>query len=185
MIRLNVGCGPHRARSPWVNVDRVHIGGEIEPDIVNPSGLPADLIRNGLVERASCTHIYMGHLLEHVPWDETPEFLESLFPLLAPGGEICVVCPDVHRVVEGYKDGRYPWSLVVAAMEGPNPQIDNLESAHDGARHQWNATEERVRQAVEAAGFADVQAVRPRMLDGVWPLVSPVDWQCAVTGRLP
>lgn len=183
MVKVNIGCGPHRARKPWINVDRVYLPGEIEPDVVNPSGWPLGLLDH--VEQHSVTHVYMGHVLEHVPWDDVPTFLAGLHDLLAPDGQICVVGPDVYRAIKGYREGTVAWSLVVACLEGPNPQIDSLESAHDGARHQWNATEERVMQAVTAAGFVEVEAVEPRMLDGVWPLVSPVGWQCAVTARTP
>ena len=181
-MKLNLGCGPHKARAPWVNVDRVYIAGEIEPDIVLPSGWPADLSWTGKVPAGSVSHCYLGHVLEHVPWDDVPRFLRSVLTLLEPGGQICVVGPDVMRAIDGYRNQTVTRSIVVACLEGPNPQIDNLESAHDGARHQWNCTEERVMFALSDAGFVELEACRPRELDGVWPLVAPPDWQCAVTG---
>lgn len=184
-MKVNIGCGPHRARSPWINVDRVYLPGDIEPDIVNESGWPADLIGNGHIPERSVSHVYLGHVLEHVPWDDVPTFLRSLLPMMADNGQVCVVGPDVMRAIDGYKAGTVARSLVIACLEGPNPQIDDLASVHDGARHQWNSTEERVMQALTGAGFEFVEACRPRDLDAVWPLVAPPDWQCAVTGKVP
>lgn len=182
-MRLNLGCGPHRARAPWINVDRVYVPGDIEPDLILPSGRPADLLEH--FERGTVTHVYMGHVLEHVRWEDCAEFLAELFPLLTDDGQVCVVGPDVQSAIEGFKSGIYPWSLVSACLEGSAPQIDGLDVWHDGARHQWNCTEERVVNALTVAGFASVEPMRPRDLGGEWPLVSPVDWQCAVIGWVP
>lgn len=183
-MKVNIGCGPHRARAPWVNVDRVYLPGRIEPDMVNKSGLPADLAPDP-IPYGSATHVYLGHVLEHVRWETVPDFLRSVRTLTESGGLVAVVGPDVQKVIAGHKEGRYPWSLVSACLEGSNAQIDDIEATHDGARHQWNCTEERVVEAFGLAGFVDIEPFKPRELSGEWPLVSPADWQCAVVAVAP
>ena len=183
MTQLNLGAGPHRAPAPWVNVDRVYVEGRIEPDLILPSGSPADLVDH--FEAGTVTHVYLGHVLEHVAWDGVPRFLSELAGLLSVDGEVCVVGPDVNRAIAGAAVGIYPWSLVDACLEGPDPQIDGDDFSHDGARHQWNCTEERVVGALQAAGFRYVTRWRPGRLPRVWPIVSRVDWQMAVTAVKP
>lgn len=188
MTWVNVGCGPHRAPSPWVNVD-CHEGDGITPDIVADPADPLAGWADGTVER-----VYLGHVLEHVPWPDVPGFLDRARRALAPGGLVCAVGPDVHRVITRWRDGLDPegWDLVVSALEGPwdrdysgsGCDLIEREASWPGARHWWNCEEQRMVQAFEQAGFAEVRAVAidPAALAG-WPVVSFTQWQCAVTAR--
>lgn len=176
---LNIGCGPFRAPAPWLNVDVVHIPGQIEPDILadswNPGTLPFKL---GTVER-----IYLGHVLEHVRWDRVNWFLSQCRGLLAPGGEIAVVGPDINRMIQRWHEGLEPWGQVLAVLEDDVHQ-QQTPAEWDGARHQWNAYEGRVVRALGAAGFTEVRGVP---VDdnalGRWPVVSFAPHQCAVLAR--
>src|SRR5690606_17814756 len=68
---LNVGCGTHRAPAPWVNIDVVDQG-DTRPDVVVPAGTPLPY-EAGTVER-----VYLGHVLEHVPWPNVAGFLAEI-----------------------------------------------------------------------------------------------------------
>lgn len=182
---LNVGCGPWRAESPWVNLD-VHQGDGVHPDIIVEAERPCAGWRDQTVER-----VYLGHVLEHVPWDELAGFLADLRRVLVPEGEVCVVGPDVLRSILGWHDGSETWDLVVSTLEGPDyfPADGGHRMVEAGsgwryARHWWNCTEQRVVKLLEDQGFSGVRGVPIASgdLDG-WPLVGRAPWQMAVLAR--
>lgn len=182
---LNVGCGPHRAPDPWVNLD-VHVGDGIEPDVqVEDPMFPLA----GYADR-SVDKVYMGHVLEHVEWRMLPAFLADIVRALRPGGVLVVVGPDVFRVIEHWRDGREPWQLVESALETPwpyaSPEADGetwaVGAAWSEARHHWNCYEARVVWALrQVPGLMAVGplALTPDALAG-WPVVAFTQWQCAV-----
>lgn len=176
----NIGCGPHRAPAPWVNLD-CHVGNGVEPDVVVDAERP-------LQEFDDVERVYLGHVLEHVPWPEVPEFLRGIEKKVAPGGEVCAVGPDVLRIIRGWHEGTESWELVESALENPwdscygdNPEQIPDESRWKYARHWWNCYEARVVYAFR--GFTSLTA-RPVALDDhaldEWPLVSRSPWQFAV-----
>lgn len=188
---LNVGCGPFRAPEPWHNIDVVrteHHEYPTQPDEV----VPRDKSVAELFGERSCRRIYMGHLLEHVPWERVVWFLrEAIGPALTDDGELCIVGPDVYRVIEMYKNGQEGWEWVEACLEGPDAQFD-LQGEPTGdategwpeARHKWNAYEDRVLRVVRLAGYAaDAYPISPQHY-GDWPLVAYTQFQCGVIARL-
>lgn len=107
--------------------------------------------------------------------------------VLAPGGEIMVVCPDVYRVIDRYKHNAETLWRVETCLEDDNPQADLTDgNPWDGARHHWNAYEARVIRALKTSGFVDVRGVplSSPLLD-TWPVVSRAEWQCAVHAHAP
>ena len=173
---LNVGCGPFRAPEPWVNLDVVD-NDNTHPDIVVSAHRPLGLFSTETIER-----VYLGHILEHVPWDEVPRFLSDVMRALRPGGEIAVVGPDVERAIHLWHGGVVGWDIVTASLEHESPQYDL--GAWPEARHWWNCTEARVVGALTLGGFVDVlpQSVTAEALNG-WPVVAFTQHQCAVTAR--
>lgn len=183
---LNVGCGPHRAPAPWLNLD-VHVGDGIHPDVqVADPMFPLADYGDGSVDR-----VYMGHVLEHVEWRMLPAFLADIARAMRPGGELAVVGPDVFRVIQHWRDGREDWQLVESALETPwpyaSPYADgetwDVSAGWSEARHHWNCYEARVVWALQQQPeLAEVRAcpVTPEALAG-WPLVAFTQWQCAVT----
>ena len=179
-MRLNLGCGPHYATG-WVNVDRVYDEtANIRPDIVNPTGRPL------LLEVENVERIYLGHVLEHVRWEDVPSFLGECLALLEPGGQIMVVGPDIWNTLRMWRNGSVSDELVDAVLEGPDPQVEGVRVGWDGARHQWNAEQARVVYGLEAAGFQDVTAwaSMAQVPDG-WPIVARAEWQSAVSAVAP
>jgi len=179
MIYLNVGCGPHRAPEPWINLD-VHEGDGNYPDIVvEDASRPCAGWESDTVDR-----IYLGHVLEHIPVDELPGFLADIHRVLKPDGEIAVVGPDVFRTIKLWKEGTEPWTMIDSVLEGPDFYAESPATSSGGwryARHWWNCHEERVVLILKEAGFVDVT---PLSLDQralrSWPVVGFAKWQCAV-----
>lgn len=167
-MRLNVGCGPYRAEG-WHNLD---LGPTTATDaIASLAHLP--------FPDGSAEHVYLGHVLEHVAWEDVPVALREVRRVLRPGGEALVVGPDVRRGVEG----GMPWAELVTIVEWDVPFDYNLDMA--AGRHHWNCTAERVATALAAANFSDVVELPVERVSGDWPLVSRVWWQCAVRAQAP
>jgi hypothetical protein len=176
MKGLNVGCGPFRADlEGWVNTDVVHLPGDVEPDVVvtPDEPLPFD---DGTFDR-----IYMGHVLEHVPWDKVVPFLQLVSSKLSDDGVVMVVGPDVNRSLRMWNDGTETLEHVLGVLEDDG-HYQHHTADWFGARHCWNAYEGRVVRALEQAGFVDVkplEIVRKADFEG-WPVVSHSAYQCAV-----
>lgn len=187
MTCLNLGCGPFRAPAPWLNLDCWQ-DDQIRPDVVVDAARPLARWADGDVDR-----IYCGHVIEHVPWPDVPAFLAEIHRALRPGGELCVVAPDVYRAIRRWRDGIDPegWELVESLLENPWEREHangygflRQHPAWPASRHWWNAFEDRIVFALDEAGFVDVapQPITPEALAS-WPVVAFTQWQCAVTAR--
>jgi predicted SAM-dependent methyltransferase len=92
LLMVNLGCG--KAFHPaWVNVDFIATRPEVQPhDLREP--LPfAD---------QSCSVVYHSHVLEHFPRAYAPVFLRECWRILASGGLIRVVVPDLEMIARLY-----------------------------------------------------------------------------------
>lgn len=182
--RLNVGCGPFYVEG-WLNLDVTFIPGEITPDVVWPAESAPSF-------ESDFDQIYMGHVLEHIPWDKVQYHLRSLRRELAPGGQLLVVGPDVLRSLDLWRQGRIDHNLLLATMEdevdatrsGELEDYTFVEERWEGSRHHWNAHEARVARAMIDAGFDSVTGVPITEVGPEWPLVSDAAFQCAVLGQV-
>jgi predicted SAM-dependent methyltransferase len=175
---LNVGCGTHYADG-WVNTDsKWQDGGQYgdtHPDVIT-SRLP---FRDGWFDR-----VYLGHVMEHVPWETIGDFLSEVGRVLAPGGTILATGPDIYRTLFQWCDGVVPWSLVESVLEHREKESPDWP----GSAHQWNCHEARMVQAFQSVG-AQVQTIpvdliEPFIKDG-WPIVNWSGWQCAMYAYRP
>lgn len=170
MTYLNIGCGTHRAPSPWLNVD-VHHDELHRPDLLTDPTEPFPF------DDGSAERIYLGHVLEHVKLDDLPYFLHEARRTLADDGELLAVGPDVYRTLRLWREGSEPWEMVCSVME---------HAAYPGttdwpqALHQWNCHEERVVEMLSYAGFEPTQLDSPP--EG-WPVVQWSAWQFCVIAR--
>ena len=173
---LNVGCGAYRTNEiGWINTDVVELPGNVEPDVVVSPDDPLPF-EEGLFNK-----IYMGHVLEHVPWDRVVPFLELVRSKMADDGEVMVVCPDVNRTLNLWHEGRETLDFVKGVIED-DVHYQSHEAKWFGARHCWNAYEARIVRAMEKAGFTNLQSIeitKHSAFDG-WPVVSFAEFQCAV-----
>lgn len=138
---LNVGCGEFYVDG-WVNID-THRGGPVQPDFVcSALGLIWD---DGTFDR-----VYLGHVLEHITWDDVPRALAEVRRVLKPEGRMAATGPNDGR------DGAGRWP---------------------GDEHQWECTASRMLEVIQTV-FPD--AVLVERLPDEWPVVAHVDWQCSV-----
>jgi SAM-dependent methyltransferase len=89
-LQLHIGCGP--AHPPgWVNID------------VYPAPLAINVLWGLPFATGSARYVFVSHLLEHLfyPADVGP-FLAEVHRVLAPGGVMRVVVPDIEQCIEAY-----------------------------------------------------------------------------------
>ena len=113
---LNLGCG-RRCHPQWTNADLVPSG----PDV-----LAVDLRRPLPFAAASFTAVYAAHVVEHLDPAEADALLCEAARVLAPGGVVRIVVPDLEGIVRAY----------LASLDGV--------SAGDGEsrwRHRWMTVE--------------------------------------------
>lgn len=172
---LNVGVGTHYAEG-WVNVDAMR------NDWTHPDVLCLDLpFRGGAFDR-----IYLGHVLEHVPWPAVPAFLAGVIRVLAPDGEILATGPDARRTMRLWKQGALPDDLMWSVLEHADEASDDWPEAV----HHWNCHEERMTTALQRAGLDaapfEPYTSNPNLAPGFdgWPVVNWSGWQCAVLARV-
>jgi len=89
-LKLHIGCGKGHLPG-WINMD------------VYPAPLALNVLRGLPFAAGSVSHVFVSHLLEHLyfPGDVRP-FLEEVRRVLAPGGVVRIVVPDVERCIEAY-----------------------------------------------------------------------------------
>lgn len=87
-LRLNLGGGDLEIEG-YVTVDRKR-GAEVYP-LDYPDG--------------SVAEIYASHVLEHLPYEATPQILADWVAKLEPGGRLRVAVPDFAEIARRYLDG--------------------------------------------------------------------------------
>lgn len=92
-LKLHLGCGGH-ALDGWVNLD------------VHPAPLCWNVQWGLPFADGAATHIFVSHLFEHLffPHDAMA-FLKELRRVLAPGGRVRIVVPDVAQLIDAYQRG--------------------------------------------------------------------------------
>lgn len=191
MRGLNVGCGPFKARG-WTNTD---VDPGMNPEWISKDTWDQPTALDAGHEHAGWERIYCGHVLEHIPWKDVPEFLTVLWDRLAVGGEIMVVGPDVFRTMRLWHEGhpQIAWEKMRAVMEDHrHHQGARVDLAYEGLRHLWNSYGSRIVDAFDDAGISatlivgedtptgDASTALHRATSDGWPLVSEMPDQCAV-----
>lgn len=180
-MKLNLGCGEFYADG-WLNVDLVDQP-PIRPDLVILPGLAGITM---LADHGPFERIYLGHVLEHLPWHEVVPTLDRLTKMATPDARLAVVGPDVYRCIELVAAGRRTESWLRSVLED-HRHFQPEENVGPGARHFWNCYEERVIEALAACPrISDIEPVRDlSTLRPDWPLVAADNGQMAVTATIP
>jgi SAM-dependent methyltransferase len=120
-LRLHLGCGPCTPAG-WVNVDYALGARLARIAVLRPllRALPLfhidwsrsivlhDLRRPLPWADASASAIYSSHTLEHLSVDDGARFLRECNRVLAPGGVIRIVVPDLRVILSDYEKGSFP-----------------------------------------------------------------------------
>lgn len=167
-MKLNVGCGEFYADG-WTNMD-VSANELVQPDIL---GSLVELPPPSTL--ANIEMVYLGHVLEHLPYKEIPQALRLLWGRCVARARVAIVGPDVDRAGALHAAGQLDWETVVGALCG--------DGRWPGDQHLWMCTESRLLRAVKASGLKNVHTVpiAAPILDD-FPVTSRAPWQCAIVG---
>ena len=156
-LMLHVGCGPHPIPG-WVNID------------VHPAPLALNVLRGLPFAPASARCVFVSHLLEHLyfPADVRP-FLAEVHRVLAPGGTVRIVVPDVEQCIAAYATNdreffasrreTWPWwpadptrleDFLAYSGAGPEP-------AYQFEAHKFGYDQETLARELTRAGFTAVE----------------------------
>ena len=186
MKLLNAGCGTHYANG-WVNTD-VWESPTTTPDIKVTPNEPYPFEDN------TFDAIFLGHVVEHIRWDDVAFFMRDMQRIAKPGAPFLLVGPDVYKTIKLWKEGTQPWWMIESVLEHAdmNFQPDRENEWWDGAHHHWNCHEKRVEGLLEGLGFTDIKNVFddiPNDAQGkewveestgiTWPVVGKYYWQLA------
>jgi len=93
LFKLHLGCGGSRLPG-WVNVD------------YPPADVAIDLGWTLPFEDASVGYAYLAHVLEHFEYPlEARALLQEVHRVLAPGGVLRLVVPDIEKCIRAYAAG--------------------------------------------------------------------------------
>lgn len=158
-MKLHMGSGTHYAPG-WVNVDtdptlQVYVLADI-------FALP---FKDGIA-----THVYLGHVLEHLPYERVPEAIAEI---------LRVSTADVRLAVVG------PCMDLALATQQPQWLLDQIvEHGTPPGGHAWTPTAELTRAVLEASGLVAEQVHITQVAKPEWPNANSWDdWQCAFLAR--
>ncbi len=152
-LRLNIGCGP-TGKDGWLNLD------------LEPSGsgelLSVDLRERLPLPDGSAAEIYSEHFLEHVDYPELAEtVLRDWCRVLAPGGRIRVVVPDIEMVLHAYVNGGDEGFYAAQRRWHPSELVTQMEHVNFNFRqageHRYAYDFETLQQLLERCGFEAIE----------------------------
>jgi len=155
-LKLHIGCG--KAYLPdWINID------------IDPAPLAVNVLRGLPFPNASVARVFVSHLLEHLffPADVKP-FLNELRRVLAPGGLVRIVVPDIEQCITAYVENNreffasrretWPWwpenptrleDFLAYSGAGPEP-------AYAFESHKYGYDFETLSRVLRDAGFQKI-----------------------------
>ena len=156
-LKLHIGCGPCLLPG-WINID------------IHPAPLATNVLWGLPFADGSVRHVFLSHLLEHLfyPNDVHP-FLVDIHRVLAPGGVVRIVVPDIEQCIDAYRNDdaeffaerRQHWG----AGDGQTTRMEDF-LAYAGAgpdpawlfqAHKFGYDFATLRRALERAGFVDIE----------------------------
>lgn len=194
-LQLHLGSGP-RAVPGWINVDKSRVAAvsRISPvidalarlgvlsDQQRTTRWPDEVIRHDLTkpfpwQDGSARAIYSSHMLEHLDRAQAQRFLHECFRVLASGGVIRLVLPNLAGAVDRYQQARQlgdPRAAdeLIAFLYLVPPYEDMSALRRLAMRllhrpHAWMYDEASLSALLRQVGFATVQARSFR--DGACP----------------
>ena len=155
-LDLHIGCGPC-VLPGWINID------------IHPAPLATNVLWGLPFADGAARHVFLSHLLEHLfyPNDVHP-FLQDIRRVLAPGGVVRIIVPDIAACIAAYRDNDAEFFAARRRHWGGDDTTTRLEDflAYAGAgpdpawmfqAHKFGYDYETLARALERAGFVDIR----------------------------
>lgn len=151
-MNINLGCGPHPIAG-WLNIDIERHGSGINIIWDLSKGLPIGVYETG--ERSE--FIYSEHFLEHITKEQAEKLLCDCFKVLKPGGVIRISMPDLHHLMEMYREGNINWTPECWKPKTP------CQMVNEGMRlwgHQYLWDKYEITETLKKIGFINIIRVK-------------------------
>jgi SAM-dependent methyltransferase len=206
LIRVHLGCGL-TTPSGWVNVDgswnarlakhpilrhalhAFHVTSADKLKVPWNSDILIHDLRTPLpFHNASSSIVYSSHLLEHLYFEEGQRLIRETYRVLADGGIVRIIVPDLGSIVQEYLGG-HPFGEVSNGtenlcfadrlnqrllMRSSTPPSGNFfsrlyDSWMDFHTHKWMYDANSLKHHLELAGFVEVRqmALHESRIDGI------------------
>ena len=155
-LKVHVGCGGHELPG-WINIDN------------HPAPLAINLDWGLPLPTGSARYVFVAHLLEHLFHPaQSSRLLGEIRRVLAPGGVVRIVVPDIEKYLRAYANGDEAFFAERRRQRGLLAELTNLETllpyAGAGAtpdalfeHHKFGYDFATLARAVERAGLVDVR----------------------------
>ena len=155
-LKVHVGCGGHELPG-WINVDN------------HPAPLAINLDWGLPLPTGSARYVFVAHLLEHLFHPaQSSRLLAEIRRVLAPGGVVRIVVPDIEQYLRAYANGDEAFFAERRRQRGLPAELTNLETLlpYAGAaatpdvlfeHHKFGYDFATLARALERAGFVDVR----------------------------
>jgi predicted SAM-dependent methyltransferase len=152
--KLHLGAGGN-SKAGWLNTDIEPIRGQVYLDVTERFPIPDGAIH----------YIYHEHLIEHIPYPQGMAMLKESYRVMAPGGKIRIVTPNLSKFIGLFAEGKSPQAekYMVEKMAWhdwpvtPDPECYILNQQLREWGHQFVYTPKLLRAGLAAAGFTDIQ----------------------------
>jgi predicted SAM-dependent methyltransferase len=152
--KLHLGAGSNIVRG-WLNSDIEPQSGAIYLDSTGTYPFPD----------GSFQYIYAEHLIEHLSWEDGLKMLKECHRVLAPGGKLRIVTPNLRRhfyVVENDKDAEVQKVIKANQLlfEWPETPVAAVYDFNKSVRewgHQFIYEPQALRRTMEMAGFENIR----------------------------
>ncbi len=160
--KLQIGAGGNDPPG-WFNTDIKPSKGESYLDATKPFPLPA----------GSIDYIFSEHVIEHLTYEDGLAMLRESRRVLAPGGKVRVITPDLRKLVglfqdskspesQRYIDGKLAWH---GWLQTTVPEVIILNYELRGFDHQFVYDSRLLRNSLEQAGFVSIKEYSPGASD--------------------
>ena len=155
-LKVHIGCGGHELPG-WINVDN------------HPAPLAINLDWGLPLPSGSARYVFLAHLLEHLFHPaQSNRLLGEIRRVLAPGGIVRIVVPDIEKYLRAYAAGDESFFAERRRQRGLPEDLTSLETllpyAGAGAtpdslfeHHKFGYDFATLARALERAGFSDVR----------------------------
>lgn len=137
-IGSGVTNGPERA---WTEAEvyRMDIDDEMHPDYIHDITKPLPKEVKGQFDIVYCSHI-----LEHISWRDVIGTLKNISEAAKPGGELCIIVPDITWACRQVLEGKYTLGVVGVLYGGQHNKWQY---------HNTGFTKETLAQMLKAIGW--------------------------------
>lgn len=163
-MKLNLGAGDRYAEG-WHNVDL--------PSCPHRKDQELDL--RGLLPWTGVTHVYCGHLLEHLFVGYALVFLDRLRECMTPDGELMIVGPDV-LIAQGMAEA--------GTLDVTMQSLTGGAGRWPGDEHRWHCSAMDLLLMLRYTGWTRRERMGIDSVPAMWPVADRGPrWQCAVRAQ--